>query len=146
MLEIGSPHPEPSATDGYGKIYVQENGDLYYRKPDGTQIDLVGTQGADVASTTNLVLGTDGNVFELTGTTKVDLITNTGWQEGSQIILIANESVIIDHGTTTSGANITILLDGSGDFSMTADDTLTLLLCSTTANGQAWRETGRAVL
>lgn len=102
-------------------------------------------QGADVASATNLTLGTDGNSFELTGTTKVDLISNVNWTEGSTVTLIANESVVIDHGTATSGTNIQIKLSGAVDYSMTADDTLTLILSSTTAGGQVWREVGRSV-
>jgi len=109
---------------------------------------ILGTQGADVASATNLTLGTDGNAFELTGTTKVDLISNVGWQEGSIITLIANESVTIDSGTATSGTNVQILLAGGAgtDFAMTANDTLTLMLCSTTAGGQAWREVSRSAI
>lgn len=103
-------------------------------------------QGADVASATNLTLGNDGNAFELTGTTKVDLISNVGWRDGARITLIANESVAIDHGTATSSTNITIKLAGAGDFGMTADDTLTLMLCSTTAGGQAWREVARTAI
>jgi hypothetical protein len=104
------------------------------------------TQGADVASATNLTLGSDGNSFELTGTTKVDLISNVGWTEGSVVILIANESVVIDHGTATSGTNVQIRLAGAIDYSMTAGDTLTLCLSSTTAEGQAWRELARTVI
>lgn len=107
---------------------------------------LLKTQGADVASVTNLTLGTDGNSFELTGTTKVDLISNVGWTEGSTVTLIANESVVIDHGTATSGTNVQIRLAGAADYSMTAGDTLTLILSSTTAEGQAWREIARAAI
>lgn len=103
-------------------------------------------QGTDAASATNLTLSNDGSVFELTGTTKVDLINNTNWQDGATITLIANESVVIDHGTTTSGANVQIRLAGAVDYSMTAGDTLTLCLSSTTAEGQAWREISRAVI
>lgn len=105
---------------------------------------LLNTQGADVTSATNLTLGSDGNVFEITGTTKIDLISNIGWQNGSSITLIANENVVIDDGTATSGTNITINLTG-GDYSMTADDTLTLVLSETTVGGQAWREVSRSV-
>jgi len=103
-------------------------------------------QGTDIASATNIVIPSDGDVFELTGTTKVDLIASTGRQNGATVVLVANESVVIDHGTATSGSNITILLNGAGDFSMTANDTLTLCLCETTAGGQAWREVARSVI
>jgi len=102
-------------------------------------------QGTDIASATNIVIPNDGNVFELTGTTKVDLISNIGFQEGATITLIANESVDIDDGTATSTTNITITLAGGADFSMTASDVLVLVLTSTTADGQAWREVSRSV-
>lgn len=100
----------------------------------------LGKQGSAVASASTIALGTDGNVFELTGTTAVNLITATGWQDGSEIILIANENVIINHGAATSGSDVTILLAGGVNFSMSANDTLTLVLSTTTAGGQAWRE------
>lgn len=103
------------------------------------------TQGADVASTNDLTLGADGNAFELTGTTDVNRISNVDWQEGARIILIANESVTIKHGIATAGTNITLLLEATSDFSMVANNTLMLMLCSTTANGQAWRELSRAI-
>jgi len=102
-------------------------------------------QGTDIASATNIVIPTDGNVFELTGTTKVDLISNLGWQEGSEITLVCNESVTIDNGTATSGTNITIKLAGGSDLSCTAGDVLKLTLLSTTAGGQAWLEVSRSV-
>jgi len=103
------------------------------------------TQGADVASATNLTLGTDGNVFEITGTTKIDLISNLGWQNGAEITLVCNESVTFDDGTATSSTNITLVLAGGVDFSCTADVTLVLKLTETTASGQAWREVSRSV-
>lgn len=103
-------------------------------------------QGTDVASATNITLPSDGNTFELTGTTKVDLISNVGWQEGSEITLICNESVTIDHGTATSSTNVTILLAGAGDFGCTANDNFTLKLQSTTATGQFWGETSRTAI
>lgn len=105
----------------------------------------LGGQGADVASASTITLGS-GNSFELTGTTAVNLITNTGWTEGSIITLIANESVTINHATATSGAAVTILLAGAANFAMTANDTLTLIYSSTTAGGVAWREISRTAI
>jgi hypothetical protein len=101
-------------------------------------------QGADVASATNLVLGADGNSFEITGTTKIDLISNLGWGNGDQIKLVCNENVTFDDGTATSGTNITIALAGGGDFSCTAQDILVLELKETTASGQFWGEVSRS--
>jgi len=103
-------------------------------------------QGTDIASASTIVIPTDGNIFELTGTTAVTLITTTGYQDGFEITLIANENVTITHGTATSGADVTIKLAGSGDFAMTADDTLKLVLSTTTAGGQAWREVSRTAI
>lgn len=104
-----------------------------------------GNQGADVPSGTSLTL-TLGNVFEVTGTTQIDQILTTGWQEGSEVTLVFNESVTVRHGIATSGSNVTIKLAGAANFSATADDTLTLVLCSTTAGGQAWREKCRSAI
>jgi len=102
-------------------------------------------QGADVASGTSLTL-LEGNVFEITGTTQIDQILTTGWQEGTIVTLVFNESVTVRHGIATSGANVTILLAGGANFSATANDTLTVILCSTTATGQAWRELARTAI
>lgn len=101
-------------------------------------------QGADVASASTITLG-NGNSFELTGTTAINLITSTGWTEGSIITLIANENVTITNGAATSGSAVTIKLAGATNFAMTADDTLTLIYSSTTAGGIAWREVSRSV-
>ena len=109
-------------------------------------VRLLETEGTDIASAATIVLPTNGNAFELTGTTKVNLINKNGWQQGAILTLICNESVTIDHGTATFAAEVTILLAGAGDFSCTADDTLTLMLSSTTAGGEAWREISRTAI
>ena len=106
---------------------------------------IIGSQGTDIASASTIVIPRDGNTFELTGTTAVNLITTTGYQDGHEITLVSNENVTITNGTATSGANVTILLAAAGNFAMTANDTLTLRLSSTTAGGQAWREVARSV-
>lgn len=103
-------------------------------------------QGTDVASGTNLTLAGDGNTFEITGTTQIDLILITGWRDGVVVTLVFNESVTVRHGIATSGSNVTILLAGAANFAATANDTLTLVLCSTTAGGQAWRELARTAI
>lgn len=99
-------------------------------------------QGADVASANDLVLGSDGNVFEITGNTQINHIANTGWQNGSEVTLLFTSTPTVDHANATSGANITILLDGAVDFVAAAGDRLKLMLCEI-GGTQAWRETGR---
>jgi hypothetical protein len=103
------------------------------------------TQGADVASANNLALGADGNAFEITGTTQINLISNLAWQNGSEITLLFTSTPTVKQAQATTGTNITILLDTAGDFVATAGDSLTLVL-SEIGGTQAWRETGRARL
>jgi hypothetical protein len=102
-------------------------------------------QGADVASANNLSLGLDGNVFEITGTTEIQLISNVGWQNGSMVILLFTSTPTVKHSTATSSTNITILLAGATDFVASGGDTLTLMLCEI-GGTQAWREIARAVI
>jgi hypothetical protein len=102
-------------------------------------------QGADVASANNLDLGYDGNVFEITGTTEIQLLSNLGWQNGSEVILLFTSTPTVKHATATSGAYITILLAGAVDFSATAGDVLKLVLCEI-GGTQAWREVSRTAI
>ena len=102
-------------------------------------------QGADVASANNLVLGGDGNAFEITGTTEVQLISNLSWQNGSRVTLLFTSTPTVKHSTATSSTNITILLAGAADFIASAGDTLTLIL-SEIGGTQAWREISRAAI
>lgn len=101
-------------------------------------------QGVSVASANNLALGSDGNVFEITGTTQINLISNANWQDGSEITLLFTSTPTVKNGQATSTSNITIKLAGGVDFSATADDALKLVL-STVGGVQAWREVSRSV-
>lgn len=101
-------------------------------------------QGADVSSANNLALGTDGNTFEITGTTQVNLLSNLNWQNGAVVHLIFTSNPTVKNGQTTSTTNITILLAGAADFVASADDVLTLMLCEI-GGTQAWREVSRSV-
>ena len=101
-------------------------------------------QGADVASANNLSLGTDGNAFEITGTTTINLISNTNWQNGSVIRLVFSSSLTVTNNAGTSGSNINILLAGGANFSATANDILTLMLCEI-GSVQNWVEVSRSV-
>ena len=103
------------------------------------------SQGASVAAANNLVLGADGNAFEITATTQINLISNLTWQNGSKIVLLFTSNPLVKQAQATSTTNITILLDGAADFQASAGDTLTLMLC-TIGGVQAWRELGRTAL
>jgi hypothetical protein len=100
-------------------------------------------QGADLTAANNLVPGLDGDKFEVTGATEIQLIANTGRQNGSQITLLFASTPTVKHNTATSGANITIQLAGSADFSATAGDLLVLELLES-GGTQMWRESTRS--
>lgn len=85
------------------------------------------SKGANVASANDLVLGTDGNVFHVTGTTQVDLITATNWQAGSMVALIFDGIVTVKNNQSASGANKPILLYGATDYVTAAGSVLVLI-------------------
>lgn len=109
-----------------------------------------GNQGADVASANDVTLGGDGNVFEITDTTQINRIVNTGWQNGAEVTLVFADNVTVKHNQSSAAANIKILLAGAGDFAATQDDMLTLILCEVSTGGvptgQAWREKARTAI
>lgn len=106
---------------------------------------VLNAQGADVASAGDLTLGSDGNVFEITGTTTINAITTTGWQNGTRITLLFTSTPTVKHNTAGGAGTAVMLLAGAVDFSATAGDTLSLVL-SEIGGTQAWREVGRAVI
>ncbi len=110
-----------------------------------TNSRILENQGADVASANNLVLGSDGNTFEITGTTQINLISNIAWQNGATVTLLFTSTPTVKHNQATSTTNITIQLAGAVDFAATAGDTLTLRLCEI-GGTQTWREIARAVI
>lgn len=102
-------------------------------------------QGADVASVAGAIaVGIDGNVFELTGTNAVTLISNLNWQNGSIIHLLFTSTATLTDGTANSGTDIGMELAGNVNFTGTADDVITLVL-SEIGGVQRWREVSRAV-
>jgi len=109
-----------------------------------TKLNVSGTfaanQGSDVASANNLAVV--ANSTEITGTTQVNLIANTGWVNGAEINLLLANGITIKNGQTTSGSNITILLDGAADF-VTASASMLTLVLSEVGGTQAWREKSR---
>jgi hypothetical protein len=100
-------------------------------------------QGATVASANNLVLGVDGNRFQISGTTQIDLIDNTNFQGGSVVTLHFQGNVTVKHNQAASGNNKPIMLSAAGDFSGTANDQLTLQYDSTDSK---WYEIARTVI
>ena len=94
--------------------------------------------GASVASANNLVLGTDGNLFHITGTTQINALTIANWQAGSRVTLIFNASVTVKHNTAGGGGTAPFILAGATDFAANAGDTLTIAY-----DGSSWYELTR---
>lgn len=86
--------------------------------------------GTAVASAAALPLPT-GSVFHVTGTTGITSITSTNFQSGVMITLIFDGAL-----TVTDGGNLKL----AGNFTTTADDTLTLVY-----DGTNWYECARSV-
>jgi len=103
---------------------------------------LLQRQGADVASASTIELGNDGNSFEITGATQIDLISNVGWQNGSEITLYIEAGGGLSHGTATSGSDITILLAGAANFGP-SNEAMIVLVLGEVGGVQAWREKSR---
>jgi hypothetical protein len=102
---------------------------------------LLNAHGTTVASANNLSLGYGGTYFIVTGTTTINLIDSTDWQDGSQITLMcASGTMLVKYNQTSSGVNKTIGLAGGKDFPMRALDTLTLRY---DANVPGWLEVAR---
>lgn len=94
-------------------------------------------QGAAVSSANNLVLGTGGNYFNITGTTQINLLSSAGWQGGSQVTLKFDAAVTVKHNQSVSGDNKPIILAGGADFIARVGDLLQLIYDST---GAVWRD------
>ncbi len=94
-------------------------------------------KGANVASANILTLGTDGNVFTITGTTTINEILATGWQAGSTIIL---EFAGILTVTNNSGGTNDIILGDGTNYTTAAGESLELWL-----DGVDWREISRSI-
>lgn len=77
-----------------------------------------------VASANNLVLGSTGNSFEITGTTQINLIDSTGFPAGySTILRFASAACTVKDNQATSGANKKIRVSGSADYVSTVGGT-----------------------
>lgn len=95
---------------------------------------------ASVASANALVLGTDGNAFEITGTTQINTISNASWNEWDIVALYFDGSVTVKHNQAPSGAQRQILLHGAADASMTANKILFLMYTNRNGTSGAWVE------
>jgi hypothetical protein len=97
-------------------------------------------KGTDIASATNITIGTSGNTFDVTGTTTIQHFDNANWVVGSTISLQFDGAVTLTHNAgTLSGNQANILLSGNTNFTTATGDILTFLLHDSTS----WQEISR---
>ncbi len=71
--------------------------------------------GANVASANTITLGDTGNTFVITGTTQINAITTTGWQDGSEIRLYFIDVVLLKYNTAGTGTSAPLNLQNGHD-------------------------------
>jgi hypothetical protein len=98
----------------------------------------------------NLLTLTQGNIFNITGTTTINHIVKTDWTTSArgmavgEIILIFVASLTVTHNAGSVPSNAAALaLAGAANFSATAGDTLSLVYDHVAG---VWREIGRTVI
>lgn len=98
---------------------------------------ILGSKGADVASANTTTLGSDGNSFDITGTTTINNITVTGWQSGSRI-MVKFDGVLTF--TDQAGGSGQLRLATSSNLTTAANTRVVLEL-----DGTEWWELSRTV-
>ena len=96
--------------------------------------------GINISAANNLTLGTDGNIFTITGNTQINAIITAGWRAGAQIILKFTGTPTIKNNTAGGAGTAVLLLAGSADF-IAANNTILGLFY----DGIQWQETFRKV-
>ena len=97
-------------------------------------------KGSDIASSTNITIGTSGNTFDVTGTTTIQHFDNANWAVGSVVSLHFDGALILTNNAgSLSGAKCNILLTGDTNYTTKAGDIITFLLHESTS----WQEISR---
>lgn len=91
-----------------------------------------------------VALGLDGNIFEITGTNAITLISNLNWQNGSEVTFLFTSTASLTDGTANSGTDIGMELNANTNFTGSAGASITLVL-SEIGGTQRWREKCRSV-
>ncbi len=98
--------------------------------------------GADVASANTLTLGNDGNTFNITGNTQINLITTTGWAVGNWVTLCFKGGPITVANNQAPGATTAAIVMGSnGSYVADTNYVATFVLTSNGAS-PVWRFAG----
>lgn len=133
-----------SVTSGMGVIWVKDNGTLHFKNESNVDIEIGHRQGTDVASLAGAISLGEGTTFEITGTNAITLISNVGLRNGFEVTLIFTSTAVLTDGTANSGTDIGMELASNTNFTGSADDVVTLVLCEI-GGVQRWREKSRSV-
>lgn len=81
---------------------------------------LQAAKGANVVAANDLTLGTDGNLFIITGNTQINAITTANWQAGAEITLHFTGTPTIKHNTAGGAGTARIKFEAATDLAATA--------------------------
>jgi hypothetical protein len=90
-----------------------------------TRVQLI--QGADIVAANDLTLGTDGNLFYVTGSTSIKRISTATWQDGISTWLSFAGTPTIEDNVASGGGFAKVRLDGSANRAMIVDGLLNLV-------------------
>jgi len=94
--------------------------------------------GATVAAANNLTLGTDGNLFTISGNTTINAITSASWQAGSELRLYFTGTPLLKNNTAGGGGTAKMRLSGNVDYTVAAGDIITFVY-----DGSEFKESAR---
>lgn len=99
------------------------------------------SMGTSATAGADMVLTIDGNTFYVDGSTTIDSIVGSGWNQGTHVTLIFNSSPLVKHGVSGGFGGQKLLLAGSLDFQAALYSVLGLVF-----TGTEWQETFRKVV
>lgn len=96
---------------------------------------LITAKGDDVTSTGNAVLSSNGNVFDVIGTSTINGFSATDWTEGSMVTLQFDDACTLTHNATVAAPIYKLYLLNSEDYTTIAGDAIQFVFC-----GSIWRQ------
>lgn len=120
--------------DGTDKIVADvDGGDS--STPGDLKIDgrLILSQQADTASAATVPIA--NNLTRITGTTDIEKISATNWQQGSIVVLKFQDTLTLVHGAGGSGQ---LYMRGASDLIVNAEDVVMFVLVNAGVGANTW--------
>lgn len=105
----------------------------------GTTFNLV--QGTLVASANDIDVANDGNIYGVSGTTQINTLNTTGFQNGSVVGLLFYSTLAVANNQSPSGNTARFLFGSAGSLTTRANE-LHFFVLSTGESVRAWRYVG----